>query len=96
MKCAGLRELNCNHSAEGRTGDKATIIDKVLHILYTCVRCLLFSFKINRIIMLDLDKLENKLDNALKNETKKSLIKFFKNIRKNGIIHRANKTTKKL
>lgn len=44
MKCAGLRERNCNHSTEGRTGEKATITEKVLHILYTCVRASFLIF----------------------------------------------------
>ena len=45
MKCAGLREQNCKHSTEGRTGDKVTTTDKSLHISYTCVRCWRFSFQ---------------------------------------------------
>ena len=29
---AGLREQNCQHSTEGRTGDKATTTEKALHV----------------------------------------------------------------
>lgn len=29
---AGVRELHCKHSTEGRTGEKATTTEKALHV----------------------------------------------------------------